>query len=107
MAADTATYYFSIRKAAAQAFFANKMLENYKMILDIYTQMRSAGLVDESEYIETTMDYLNGQNNVQQYQLEVEQNKNALYALINNKDINITTDMVYDTAFAPAIPKIK
>lgn len=106
MAADTATYYFSIRKAAAQAFFANKMLENYKMILDIYTQMRSAGLVDESEYIETTMDYLNGQNNVQQYQLEVEQNKNALYALINNKDINITTDMVYDTAFAPAIPKI-
>ena len=106
MAADTATYYFSIRKAAAQVFFANKMLENYKMILDIYTQMRSAGLVDESEYIETTMDYLNGQNNVQQYQLEVEQNKNALYALINNKDINITTDMVYDTAFAPAIPKI-
>lgn len=106
LAADAASYYFSIRKAAAQTFFARKMLENYKMILDIYTQMRSAGLVDESEYITTTMDYLTGQNNVQKYQLEVEQNKNALYALINNKDINITTDMVYDTAFAPAIPKI-
>ena len=106
LAADTATYYFSIRKAAAQLVFANKMLENYKTILDIYTQMRSAGLVDESAYIETTMDYLNGQNNVQKYQLEVEQNKNALYALINNKEINITTDMIYDTTFAPAIPKL-
>ncbi len=106
LAADTASYYFSIRKAAAQLFFANKILENHKTIVDIYTQMQSSGLMDESEYISASMDYLNAQNSVQQYQVEVEQNKNALYALINNKDINITIDMVYDTSFAPAVPKI-
>lgn len=106
LAADTASYYFSIRKAAAQLFFANKILENHKTIVDIYTQMQSSGLMDESEYISASMDYLNAQNSVQQYQVEVEQNKNALYVLINNKDINITIDMVYDTSFAPAVPKI-
>ncbi len=106
LAADTASYYFSIRKSAAQLFFANQILKNHKTIVDIYTQMQNSGLMDESEYISASMDYLNAQNSVQQYQVEVEQNKNALYALINNKDINITIDMVYDTSFAPAIPKI-
>ena len=106
LAADTASYYFSIRKAAAQLFFSYIIFENHKTIVDIYTQMQSSGLMDESEYISASMDYLNAQNSVQQYQVEVEQNKNALYALINNKDINITIDMVYDTSFAPAVPKI-
>lgn len=106
MAADVATYYFSVRKSAAQAYFAEKMLQNYKDILEIYTQMRSADLIDETEYISTTMDYLNAQNNLQTYRLETEQNKNALYAIINNKEINIGSDMIYDTAFTPHIPKI-
>ena len=86
--------------------FASQMVENYKEILDIYKQMRSIGLVDETQYIETTMDYLTAQNNLQKYTQEAEQNKNALYALINNKEINIATDLVYDTSFAPHIPQI-
>lgn len=106
LSADTATYYFSLRKSAAQVQFSRHMVENYKAILDIYKQMRSIGLVDETQYLETTMDYLTAQNNLQKYQLEVEQNKNALYALINNKDINVETDIVYDTAFSPIIPEI-
>lgn len=106
MAADVATYYFSLRKSAAQVFFANQISQNYEDILEIYTQMRSAGLIDEAEYISTTMDYLDAQNNEQQYKIEMEQNKNALYALINNKEININTDEIYDTAFVPHIPKI-
>ena len=106
LSADTATYYFSLRKSAAQVQFASQMVENYKEILDIYKQMRSIGLVDETQYIETTMDYLTAQNNLQKYTQEAEQNKNALYALINNKEINIATDLVYDTSFAPHIPQI-
>ncbi len=104
--ADTATYYYSLRKSYAQLTFSKKMLENYKNILDIYKSMRKAGLIDEEEYMETAMDYLNAQNSIQRYQLEVEQNKNALFALINNKEINITKDLVYNTEFIPNIPKI-
>lgn len=106
LSADTATYYFSLRKSAAQVQFASQMVENYKEILNIYKQMRSIGLVDETQYIETTMDYLTAQNNLQKYRQEAEQNKNALYSLINNKEINIATDLVYDTSFAPHIPQI-
>lgn len=106
LSADTATYYFSLRKSAAQVQFSRQMVKNYKTILDIYKQMRSIGLVDETKYIETTMDYLTAQNNLQKYQLEVEQNKNALYALINNKEINVATDLVYDTVFVPVIPQL-
>lgn len=106
LSADTATYYFSLRKSAAQVQFSTQMVQNYKAILDIYTQMRSAGLVDETKYIETSKDYLTAQNNLQKYMIEVEQNKNALYALINNKDIDIKTDLLYDTVFSPHIPQI-
>lgn len=106
LSADTATYYFSLRKSAAQVQFSTQMVHNYKAILDIYTQMRSAGLVDETKYIETSKDYLTAQNNLQKYMIEVEQNKNALYALINNKDIDIKTDLLYDTVFSPHIPQI-
>lgn len=106
LSADTATYYFSLRKSAAQVQFSTQMVQNYKAILDIYTQMRSAGLVDETKYIETSKDYLTAQNNLQKYMIEVEQNKNALYALINNKDIEIKTDLLYDTVFSPRIPQI-
>lgn len=106
LSADTATYYFSLRKSAAQVQFSTQMVQNYKAILDIYTQMRSAGLVDETKYIETSKDYLTAQNNLQKYMIEVEQNKNALYALINNKDIDIKTDLLYDTVFSPRIPQI-
>ena len=62
LAADTASYYFSIRKSAAQLFFANQILKNHKTIVDIYTQMQNSGLMDESEYISASMDYLNAQN---------------------------------------------
>ena len=103
---DTASYYFSLRKSYAQLTFAMQMLENYKEILNIYSAMRKAGLIDESKYIETTMDFLNAQNNVQKYQIEVEQNKNALYMLINNKDINISNNLIYNTDFIPNLPKI-
>lgn len=106
LSADTATYYFSLRKSATQVQFSTQMVQNYKAILDIYTQMRSAGLVDETKYIETSKDYLTAQNNLQKYMIEVEQNKNALYALINNKDIDIKTDLLYDTVFSPRIPQI-
>lgn len=106
LSADTATYYFSLRKSAAQVQFSTQMVHNYKAMLDIYTQMRSAGLVDETKYIETSKDYLMAQNNLQKYMIEVEQNKNALYALINNKDIDIKTDLLYDTVFSPHIPQI-
>lgn len=104
MSSDAATYYFTVRKAAAQLYFSTQMLDNYKNILDIYTISRKEGLIDESKYIETTMDYLNAQNNVQMYKVELENNKNALIALMNNRNISFDSTKLYDTLFTADIP---
>lgn len=103
---DVAKYYFSIRKSANQLLLAQNMLSNYKSILMIYDEMRKVGLIDETKYIETTSDYLNAENNVQQYKLEIEKNKNALIALMNNKVINFEELKEYDLKFRPNLPNI-
>lgn len=104
LSSDAATYYFTVRKAAAQLYFSEQMLDNYKNILDIYAISRKEGLIDESKYIETTMDYLNAQNNVQKYKVELENNKNALIALMNNRNISFDSNKLYDTLFTADIP---
>ena len=103
---DVAKYYFSIRKSANQLILADNMLQNYKNILDVYEEMRKVGLVDETSYIETTSDYLRAENNVQQYKLEIEKNKNALIALMNNKVLNFEELKEYNIDFKPNIPEI-
>lgn len=105
--ADVATYYFTLKRASAQLFLANKILKNYETIRDVYQKLYKIGLVNETDYLNSSLNYLNGQNNVQKYSIEVEKNKNALYELMNNNNIDISQDFIDKPFITPIIPKIQ
>lgn len=105
LAADAASYYFSIRKAAAQLSFSKQKVENYAQIAEIYNELTKAGVIDETELLSVISDYLGEQNVMRHYELELEQNRNALMVLIN-KDADMDTDAPYNSDLEPIIPKL-
>lgn len=102
---DAATYYFTIRNSISSIDVSKKTLENLEKILKTYEEKLKYGLVDDTEVTSARMDVLTEQNNLASLQNTLEENKNALQVLLDEKKLDMDFMAKYSMP-APKIPKI-
>ena len=102
---DVAGYYFSMRSAAARLKVYEKILKNYDELLAVYKQQLEFGFVEASDVMSAENDFLSAYNSMKKLEVELEQSKNALLALIGVKELGFDVFSEYAMP-TPRLPNI-
>lgn len=103
--AEAANYYFTIRDTAFSIEVSKKIIANLERILKVQESSLAVGMVDETQTASAKMDILSEKNNLRSLQAALEENKNALLVLMDEKSLNFDPSSAYDMPL-PKIPGI-
>lgn len=102
---DVASYYFTIRNFVFSIEISKKTLANLEKILKTIEEKVKFGLVDDTELNTARMDVITEKNNLASMQNTLEENKNALLVLLDEKKLDLDLTSEYAMPI-PKIPKI-
>ncbi|MDO7252925.1 TolC family protein [Helicobacter cappadocius] len=104
--ADVANYYFTIRKLANAINIYQKLIENQEKIYQINEQKYHLKLIDITDLASLKTTLSTQKNTLLDLSYQLEQNKNALFVLLNSQNIDFDTTLTYEFE-KPNFPNIK